>query len=79
LCSIYATKYQNKPNGKAHGAYAGWERMNLLDIFTQSNYDNAFFVLFFKSPQKMSISKQTKSNFITDTKQIGENERSKTL
>jgi hypothetical protein len=63
VCSIYATKYQNKTNGQARGAYAGWERMNLLDIFTQSNYDNAFLFFFFKSTQKCQF--QSKQNPIS--------------
>jgi hypothetical protein len=46
------------------GLMRGWERMNLLDIFTQSNFDNAFFVLFFfKSPQKCQF--QSKTNPIS--------------
>jgi len=62
------------------GLMRGGERRNLLDIFTLSNFDNVFFVcFFFKSPQKMSISKQKKSNFIQDNKQMSTNETSKIL
>jgi hypothetical protein len=61
------------------GLMRGGERMNLLDIFTQSNFDNAFFVLFFLNHPKNVNFKAKKSNFITDNKQIGENERSKIL
>jgi hypothetical protein len=41
------------------GLMRGGERMNLLDIFTPSNFDNVFFVcVFLKIPPKMSSSQQ---------------------
>ena len=61
------------------GLMCGGERMNLLDIFTLSNFDNVFFVCFFLIIPKMPISKQKQSNFIQDNKLITQNERSKIL
>ena len=80
MCSISATKYQNKPYGQARGAYAGWGKNEFVRYFHSKEFWKCLLcVCFFLITPKMSILKQKKSNFIQDHKQISQNESSKIL